>query len=54
MRDSRSDTERVDAEDGRVRPDPNPVRTVGWFFRDGDCIEIERQAEQARAPVGAE
>jgi hypothetical protein len=30
-------------------PELNPWREVGWIFRDGDCIAIERQGEETRA-----
>jgi hypothetical protein len=32
-------------------PELNPWREVGWIFRDGDCIAIERQGEETRARV---
>ena len=32
-------------------PELKPWREVGWIFRDGDCIAIERQGEQTRARV---
>jgi hypothetical protein len=30
-------------------PELNPWRQIGWIFRDGDCIAIERQGEETRA-----
>lgn len=41
-------------DDGPVRPDLNPVRAAGWYFRDGDCIAIERQSEDVRTRVLAD
>jgi hypothetical protein len=32
-------------------PELNSWREVGWIFRDGDCIAIERQGEETRARV---
>ena len=32
-------------------PELNPWREVGWIFRDGDCIVIERQGQETRARV---
>jgi hypothetical protein len=30
-------------------PDLNPWREVGWIFRDGACVAIERRGETTRA-----
>jgi hypothetical protein len=30
-------------------PELKPWREVGWIFKDGDCIAIERQGEETRA-----
>jgi hypothetical protein len=39
-----------DEEDATL-PDLNPCTQVGWIFRDGDCIAIERHgAELQRKP----
>jgi hypothetical protein len=32
-------------------PELKPWREVGWIFRDGDCIAIERQGEETRTRV---
>jgi hypothetical protein len=32
-----------------VLPDLNPWREVGWIFRDGRCVAIERQGDLTRA-----
>jgi hypothetical protein len=32
-------------------PDLKPWREVGWIFRDGACIAIERQGEEIRSRV---
>jgi hypothetical protein len=35
-------------------PDLNPWREVGWIFRDGSCIAIERQGEVTRHRILAD
>jgi len=30
-------------------PELNPWRQIGWIFRDGNCIAIERQGDETRA-----
>ena len=30
-------------------PELNPWRQIGWIFRDGNCIAIERQGNETRA-----
>jgi hypothetical protein len=38
-------------EEGESVPDLNPWTQVGWIFRDGDCVAIERHgAELDRRP----
>ena len=32
-------------------PELKPWREVGWIFRDGDCIAIERKGEEVRTRV---
>jgi hypothetical protein len=32
-------------------PELNPWRQIGWIFRDGSCIAIERQGDETRARV---
>jgi hypothetical protein len=32
-----------------VLPDLKPWREVGWIFRDGGCVAIERQGDVTRA-----
>ena len=34
-------------------PDLNPWREVGWIFRDGGCIAIERLGDETRSRVSA-
>ncbi len=41
----------VDVDDGRALPELAPWRQVGWFFRDGDSIAIERQGDELRTRV---
>ncbi len=35
-------------------PELKPWREVGWIFRDGRCVAIERQGEMTRARVLAD
>ena len=35
-------------------PELKGWREVGWIFRDGDCIVIERQGHETRARVPAD
>jgi len=35
-------------------PEFRPWREVGWIFRDGDCIAIERQGDEIRARTWAD
>jgi hypothetical protein len=35
-------------------PELKPWREVGWIFRDGGCIAIERKGEETRARVLAD
>jgi hypothetical protein len=44
------------ADDDGVRalPELAPWRQVGWIFRDGDSIAIERQGDELRTRVLAE
>jgi hypothetical protein len=36
-------------------PDLNPWRQVGWIFRDGDCVAIERDGgDESRTRVLAD
>jgi hypothetical protein len=35
-------------EDGGILPDLKPWREVGWIFRDGETIAIERCDEHTR------
>jgi hypothetical protein len=32
-------------------PELDPWRAVGWIFRDGACIAIERHSEEIRSRV---
>jgi hypothetical protein len=38
-------------EDEESLPELAPWRQVGWIFRDGDSIAIERQGERLRSRV---
>ena len=35
--------------DAEAIPEIRPRREVGWIFKDGDALAIERQGEQTRA-----
>jgi hypothetical protein len=37
--------------DESVLPDLQPWREVGWFFRDGGCVAIERQGDDTGTQV---
>jgi len=39
-------SEQGGAEGDPALPDLKPWRQAGWIFRDGDCVAIERQAEE--------
>ena len=44
-------TEQASDADDATLPDLNPWTQVGWIFRDGDCVAIERHdAELDRKP----
>jgi hypothetical protein len=47
MGDSQGDTEPVCDEELPALPDLKPWAQIGWTFRDGDCVAIERQGEVA-------
>jgi hypothetical protein len=47
MGDSLGDTEPVCDEELPALPDLKPWAQIGWTFRDGDCVAIERQGEVA-------
>ena len=38
----------------KALPDLNPWREVGWIFRDGGCIAIERHGDEIRSQVSAD
>lgn len=52
----RSNEDRHGAATGTAQalPDLNPWREVGWIFRDGSCIAIERQGDEVRHRVLAD
>jgi hypothetical protein len=37
------------AEPVEPLPELNPWRTVGWIFRDGACVAIERRGAELRS-----
>jgi hypothetical protein len=39
----------VSVAPGEALPELKPWREVGWIFRDGSCIAIERQGGVTRA-----
>jgi hypothetical protein len=44
-------SERGSARSAEPLRELNLWREVGWIFRDGDCIAIERQGNETRARV---
>jgi hypothetical protein len=32
-------------------PELKPWRQIGWIFRDGSCVAIERQGDETRSRV---
>jgi hypothetical protein len=54
MRRARVERERegtTTVKAGESLPELKPWREVGWIFRDGDCIAIERKGDETRARV---
>jgi hypothetical protein len=51
MGENESRTQQETVEGAPALPELNPLREAGWIFRDGDCIAIERQAEEPDARV---
>jgi hypothetical protein len=56
MRRGRGDQERDETAGTTVKPagslpELKPWREVGWIFRDGDCIAIERKGDETRTRV---
>jgi hypothetical protein len=45
------DTQGVSEGAAEALPELNPWREVGWIFRDGSCIAIERQGGEIRSRV---
>jgi hypothetical protein len=39
----------VSAGGGEALPELKPWREVGWIFRDGGCVAIERRGDRTRA-----
>jgi hypothetical protein len=39
----------ADTVERTALPDLKPWREVGWIFRDGGCVAIERQGDVTRA-----
>ena len=54
MGEDEVDAESGSDEDEESLPELAPWRQVGWFFRDGDSIAIERQGERLRSRVMAD
>jgi len=44
---------RPSAEQTQAIPDVRPWREVGWIFRDGDALAIERQGKRTRVRTAA-
>jgi hypothetical protein len=47
-------SERATVTNTETLPELKPWREVGWIFRDGDCIAIERKGDETRARVMAD
>jgi hypothetical protein len=47
MGDDQGDTEPQRDDEPPPLPDLKPWAQAGWIFRDGDCVAIERQGEEA-------
>jgi hypothetical protein len=54
MWESRADMETGGTDEGATVPDLLPWSQVGWIFRDGDCIAIERKGPHLRSRVLAD
>jgi hypothetical protein len=54
MRRSEHKSDGVTVKTAESLPELKPWREVGWIFRDGDCIAIERQGEETRARILAD
>jgi hypothetical protein len=39
----------ADSTERQALPELKPWREVGWIFRDGGCVAIERRGEMTRA-----
>ena len=44
---------RPSTEQAEPIPDVRPWREVGWIFRDGDTLAIERQGTRTRVRIAA-
>jgi hypothetical protein len=49
----RTRTNRPSAEQAEPIPEMRPWREVGWIFRDGDALAIERQGTRTRVSSAA-
>jgi len=54
MRNSEVSRQTEGARSVEALPDLNPWREVGWIFRDGGCIAIERLGDEIRSRVSAD
>jgi hypothetical protein len=50
MGENEADTEQASGEEDLTLPDLNPWTQVGWIFRDGECVAIERRGADLRKP----
>jgi len=46
MWENEADTEQASGAEDATLPDLNPWTQVGWIFRDGDCVAIERHGAE--------
>jgi hypothetical protein len=43
--------QRASTASAEALPELKPWREVGWIFRDGGCVAIERNGDETRARV---
>ena len=54
MRSSEDSRQTEGAGSAEALPELKPWREVGWIFRDGGCIAIERHGDEIRSRVSAD
>jgi hypothetical protein len=51
MERAKATEQRATAASPEALPELRPWREVGWIFRDGGCVAIERNGDETRARV---